>query len=477
MELISAHMNQDELMYLDILQGGPSFDDQWQIREYSKLESMFQDEEFIEEIINVLNQISETGDVKHQFERLRDAMGEEPIEFVDAPGDSSPEIKAIADLGESEGDDRIALLPPSVMDVFIQIVGDNKNAETGLNQFFFPILAAIIAGAGASSLGAGVAMTAAAAGAGSFLGSKIMGEKTGKALKGAALAGLTAGIIPHFGGAFTKAFPTIAGGISKASNAIFGPGITGALGSAITGTGPQYAAAAAEAAKNGIAGTGGAAATAPASSGIFGGSNLLPLALTGFYQHAAAKKQQKQYEKEKKEYEDSLSKRMNNNANAIEVPQYTGKQYIPQYQPNARDLTLYDQSGRLNYKGGGHVNGDSKGQEDNRSYKLREGSFVVNATNLADLGDGNSKAGSKEVNRFLSKIKAKTDGHKKTIDVLLSDGEEIIDRNKVNAIGGGSNDRGAKLLDNAFKNLRKHKVSNGLELPPKAFRLDKYLRT
>jgi len=121
------------------------------------------------------------------------------------------------------------------------------------------------------------------------------------------------------------------------------------------------------------------------------------------------------------------------------------------------------------------VNGSSKGQDDDRPHKLKEGSYVVNATHLADLGDGNTIAGSKEVKRFLSKIKAHNDGHKKNMDVLLSDGEEVIDRDYVTAIGKGSNNAGAKLLDNGLKSLRSHKMSNGLELPPKAHKLEKYL--
>jgi len=341
MELIPAHMNQDELMYLDILQGGPSFDDQWQIREYSKLEPLFKDEKFIQMMTDVLDQIGDTGDVKMQFERLKQAIDDQPIEFIDAPGDSSSEIQELSALGMSEGDNRIALLPPSVYQAFIEVVGDNKNPETGLNQFFFHILAALIAGSAASSMGAGIGLTALASGVGSFVGAKMMGQSNKDALRGGAITGLTAGLIPHVGGAFSKAFPGVTSGLSNLSTKLIGPGATGALGSMLTGTGPQYAAAtdaAAKAAAGAAAsGAGAAAAAAPtAATGLFGGSMLIPTLLTGAYQYETAKKQQKQYEKE----QEAWNKGMSSTRKGVTIDPYTPEAYESRYRPNRTDVTF-----------------------------------------------------------------------------------------------------------------------------------------
>jgi hypothetical protein len=99
---------------------------------------------------------------------------------------------------------------------------------------------------------------------------------------------------------------------------------------------------------------------------------------------------------------------------------------------------------------------------------------------LADLGDGSSSSGIKvleEVARHIRKSKPiheiknvekfiKKDS--KITPVYLANEEFKFDPITVALAGGGNVDHGAKIFEKMVKNVRAHKNSNGLELPPKA---------
>jgi hypothetical protein len=66
-------------------------------------------------------------------------------------------------------------------------------------------------------------------------------------------------------------------------------------------------------------------------------------------------------------------------------------------------------------------------------------------------------------------VRGKGDGQSDSIPAMLADGEYVFDADTVAALGNGSNEAGARILDKMRENLRKHKRSakHG-EIPPPA---------
>ena len=53
---------------------------------------------------------------------------------------------------------------------------------------------------------------------------------------------------------------------------------------------------------------------------------------------------------------------------------------------------------------GGFIDGESGGQDDDVDSKLPEGGYVINATVVSALGDGNTKAGAKKLDELFGNI-------------------------------------------------------------------------
>jgi hypothetical protein len=66
-------------------------------------------------------------------------------------------------------------------------------------------------------------------------------------------------------------------------------------------------------------------------------------------------------------------------------------------------------------------------------------------------------------------VRGEGDGQSDSIPAMLADGEYVFDADTVAALGNGSNEAGARVLDKMRENLRKHKRSakHG-EIPPPA---------
>ncbi len=69
-----------------------------------------------------------------------------------------------------------------------------------------------------------------------------------------------------------------------------------------------------------------------------------------------------------------------------------------------------------------------------------------------------------------------TGGQDDLIDAKLSDGEYVIDASTVSDLGDGNNEAGARKLDAFRDNIRKHKRGGKVNLPPRAKSLESYLR-
>lgn len=123
------------------------------------------------------------------------------------------------------------------------------------------------------------------------------------------------------------------------------------------------------------------------------------------------------------------------------------------------------------YASGGYVDGNSGGQEDNRPVHLPNGAFVMNATDVSLLGDGNSENGKLKLQQMEKQInggsfKSSLFKSGKKPNALVSDSEFVVDPITVEKKGGGSLTSGSKEFNKFRKNLRKQK---GVEkvLPPK----------
>lgn len=101
-----------------------------------------------------------------------------------------------------------------------------------------------------------------------------------------------------------------------------------------------------------------------------------------------------------------------------------------------------------------YIDGIGGGQDDNLRTDLPNNSYIIKATTVSDLGDGNSRAGA-------NKVKA-----------LISNGEYYISPEDVARFGK----IGAKKLDSFVKNVDKHKRGGKVKLPPKAKPLTSYLK-
>lgn len=105
-----------------------------------------------------------------------------------------------------------------------------------------------------------------------------------------------------------------------------------------------------------------------------------------------------------------------------------------------------------------YISGIGGGQDDKLKTQLPDKAYMVDASTISDLGDGNSEAGANTIDN--------------TIDALISSGEYYISPEDVARFGKV----GAKRLDALVKNVRKHKRGGGVKLPPKAKSFSNYLR-
>lgn len=138
------------------------------------------------------------------------------------------------------------------------------------------------------------------------------------------------------------------------------------------------------------------------------------------------------------------------------------------------------------YKTGGKVTGiaitgKGTGQSDEIKHDAKENDWIWDATTVAHFGDGSSNAGQKAINKFekfllkeeLPKVKdvikqSLKEKPLRKVPCALSDQERRTHAPIVAAAGKGSFQKGGVVLRKMTKELRKHKASNGLGLPPAA---------
>jgi hypothetical protein len=132
------------------------------------------------------------------------------------------------------------------------------------------------------------------------------------------------------------------------------------------------------------------------------------------------------------------------------------------------------------YKEGGYVHGEDGGQSDKVRMDIPDGSYVMDATTMSLLGDGNSLRGKKIIEdelerKFLNSGIIRNPQESKNIKAFVSSGEHVLKPEIVTAMGKGNNEKGAKKLDKMRRNVRKHKGVKPF-LPPKSKKLKEYMR-
>lgn len=484
---ILAHFAPEELRYLDDMQGGILIDPETNLREYTPLDTALKDPQVREEVNGALSQN------KQMF-----AEGGS----VDQPGrPTDPELEKLRLQGTGE-DTELAIITPELLEIFSEWARREPeiNKQTGFPEFGFfkevlriaaPIVGAIFGG----PVGAFAASTAA---------NKVTGKSWGDSLKQGALSGglafgagslglggLGGGIGGSGGlGSMLGVSPGGMGGLFGSSG---GGGLGGFLGGGakstpLSGVGNIIPGAATQAS--------GSPAMQAAGQGGGGGflgnilSNpLLPLVGSGLLMakgHQDEKKNQinykkqleEQHQREKQETE-GMRERLGYNAKLKpvqpfeygEAPEATAEQKAKGIVPRF-----------FNYSSGGAIKGIGKGQEDNIPKDVAENSYIIDASTVSDIGDGSTDAGFKELERYFSKVPSqqahpinRKESNGGYIKAMVSDGEYEISPEKVTAIGGGSNEKGAKILKKFVQEIRAKKRNSGEKLPPKAKPISGYL--
>lgn len=386
-----------------------------------------------------------------------------------------------------------------------------------------PIAGGIIGGiyggpagaAGGAALGAGlagvvdkqkgktIAKRAAVAGVMGYLGAKAIGIG---APKGAAGAAGTAGTAGNMGGA-TDLKGFIANAKSNTLRDAFqktvgGGGTAGTLGGILApflgggGGGGNMAQRLLPTALQELTGSGGTHQGNGQGGGLLnsllgvGGGNLVDngLALTSLLSLFGKEKQPKQPSLE------SVARQLPPQWQSYHQPRPIGaygRQSVPLpagYSPTThgehqffRNVNpwQYRRGGAVDLARGGYIDGEDDGHADTRDVPLSDGDFIFDATTVANLGNGNNKAGAiklAQMEQALNRrgLNSHSSQPPRSILAKLSDGEYRMPTNAVTNLGDGKNQVGAKILKNMVKNVRNHKGVKGF--PPKAKSLQQYMQ-
>jgi hypothetical protein len=491
---IVGHFKPEELVELDEAQGGIVIDPETGLRDYTPLSKFMQNPE----VRAAVSQAFPPNDQQSFAEGGQ-------VEEMGRPTD--PELEKLRLEGRG-GDTELAIITPELLELFTEWSGKEPtiNPVTGLPEFFsFSRIFRSVARIAAPIIGAVFGGPAGAALAGG-LATKLTGGSWGQSLGAGALGGLGAFAAPALGSAFQSAFPGAAGALGSAAKGILGDTVGGALGNLFTpgagttggglisglgGVGRMLPGMGAQAATQGIGQV--AAQAAPQAAGQMGGGFLgaltkgLPLLGAGLMLakgHQDDKRNTADYENKQRQESDSIRNKLGFNS-----PLKPAKPF--EYGEENFDIPRSDyKRGKIprffNYDlaekyaaDGGPIRGSGKGQQDNIPTNLEDGSYIIDASTVSDIGDGSTDAGFKELDQYSSTIPSQNIPSKAQggyIQAMVSNGEYKFSPEQVTALGNGSNERGAKMLDHLVKQVRAKKRTSGKKLPPKSKPIGSYLK-
>lgn len=473
MEMV--HLSKSEIAYFTLIQGGQSVDPETGLREFSKLSEIVREPQLRDLLIELSELQNKEGHLPHEINNYVDAndpfQGNPEIEPIES--DEDPYIQHMRDAG-GRVDKYLCLLPSDLVAFMEDLeIHPKKDSEYGLPEFWgfgeigraFGTIAGGIGGFMLGGpLGAGIG-----AGLGNAAGRVASGQSFSNALMPAAKMGLGAGL-----GAWA---------LGPSGLGMIGAGGQG-LSAGMANFSAPGAAAVTETGKNLVPEvTGGSGLMASAKP------YMLPAALIGGGLMMAQKghrQQQQSYEQERQRREEKRKKEAED-FNKMNLDTKIMGPTVPRPSSYLGPSTMYQRGGRVAYKQGGNVTGKlikgkGNGQDDLIHRTLKEGDWVWDASTTADLGDGSSKAGDQEIQNFEKFIKKE----KKHIPLMkekprdvpcaLSDHERVTHNPIVSLVGDGSNEKGAQILRTVTKLIRRHKNSNGDQLPPPSHGLVHYYK-
>jgi hypothetical protein len=339
-----------------------------------------------------------------------------------------------------EGDTVLAHISPREAAFLAEHFGGDINPETGLPQFGFfsklwkgvkkvagpaigAVLGTMVGGPLGGAIGGGIGgsfghpndrVGPVMGGLGGYFGGPALLKGGSALMAGQGLSGIGAGLSSGFG----QSTGMLSNGLSSLLNS------TG-LGSFFGGGVGSSAASAASAGKDVLHRAMGASAGGGGLGSFFGGNilnnALLATAIGGTLLRREkpqgpqsigdAMREGEKHRWRPDQYPDKDSFKPINR-------KYQGysKEYRPGFDPEEeafRENSPWQYTPRFSeqkFSEGGFLEGFSQGQEDNVPALLSEGEFVIPADVVADLGDGNSKAGAKRLEQMMREIRC----HKNT---------------------------------------------------------------
>ena len=503
---ILAHFSPDELPELDEMQGGILIDPETNLREYTPLDKILRNPEIRMAISEALSQ-SKKAQSTQKF-----SMGGE----VEPGRPTDPELEKLR-LEGRQGDTELVIITPELLEIFTEWGGREPdiNPTTGLPEFGWfksilriaaPVLGAVFGGPLGAALLGGVT-------------TKLTGGSWGQSLGAGALSGLGTMAAPMLGGMVQNTFPGFSAGLGNVTRGIFGQNIGGGLANMFTPSpgggvmsslglgsagkmlpGSAFGQGAGQAATQG-AGQAGMQAAGTTGGGILGSlggmGNILPLVGSGLLMakgHGQEQKGIREYqaklegqEARQRQENEAIRERMGfnrplsptrpfefNPANPVLTREEISRGVEPRH-------FNYDLGAQLR-AGGGAIRGTGKGQEDNIPQKIQENSYIIDASTVSDIGDGSTEAGIKALDSYFSRIPSHQSQEIQSkakggyIDALVSNGEYKLSPEQVTALGHGSNEKGAQILNKFIKEVRAKKRTSGERLPPKSKPIGGYLK-
>ena len=532
-ELIPVHVSREEIEYFNYMQGGQFIDERTGLREYSKLSEVLRNPE-VRDLFIDLSQMQKNGEPLPpeliEFTDEEDPMKEGSF-FEPIPSDDEPLVEDMGIAGnmDHEGDTYVVMMPQDVSHFLDELQGEedrdpkyglpeyglfgglgrflNFSTKLGTNPFNIKAIDKVVNSNPFRSLvrvGATVVGTyfggPLGAALGNMAGRAVTGQKPGMDMLKAggmnALYGYGAGALMNGLGMSAGALGANAGtgsslmpGLSAGAKQTVAPVIDGSTGLAYK-FGPL-------ASKTVVPSVTQSSGLLSGASGMLGSASqyLLPGALLAggaMLARRGEKQEMNEYNKIREEQNRKLRSNLDSMNQPLETQGYYPRSFI---NTSGGTPSMYKKGGKVQaYKKGGKIQSESyegsdKGQDDTINRTRKEGDWIWTATDVAHLGDGNTKAGFKEIRKFENKIKKNMlhpsilkdpglshGGNPRKVPCALSDGEHSTDLHLVSALGDGSNEQGSKILRDIRKELRRHKISNGLGLPPKAHDLDFYYK-
>lgn len=517
--LIPVHVSREEIEYFNYMQGGQSIDPETGLREYSKLSEVLRNPE-VRDLFIDLSQMEKEGipfpDELMEFTEEEDPLKEGSL-FEPIPSDDDPALQQMEQAGMQDHpqDSFIVMMPQDVSEFLDELHGqEDRDPQYGLPEYGFFSKAFKSIGNVFSGNALKSVVRVGATVAGAMLGGPLgggLGNMVGRGLTGQGFgmdmlkAGAMNGLYSFGAGAAMNGLGMSAGALGAnagtGSSLGLGSGVASKAAPVIQGsTGLPYQFGS-TAAKTGLgAGVNSSPGILGSSGGFLGlGETASKYLLPGAMLAGGAMLAQRGQKDEMKDYNklrDEQNQKMRANLGSLNDP-LEEKVYYPRPFVNTSGgvPTMYKKGGQIQaYKKGGKIQsesyqGDAKGQDDTLKKTRKEGDWIWTATDVGHLGDGNTKAGFKEIRKFENKIKKNMlhpdilknpglahGGTPRKVPCALSDGEHSTDLHLVSALGEGSNEKGSKILRDIRKELRHHKISNGLGLPPKAHGLDVYYK-